>query len=294
MATLDDKLLGEKLHYYCSSSEDEGGASDDEGEEGKGARGGGVGGGSGQAVSQAPGQEWDGSSANTGPKGVLKDWQRYKQLETEMREEAEIEKLALAKKLALTCRSTNDDDKQKQKDDAIDQEIEELLDDGFLESFIKQRMQEMIDKTQNTTKIFGKLIDLVDGQSFLDHIDKEDPKVIVIILVYENSVQGCEAMSGCLQCLAADYTNVKFCRILSSVAGLSKHFESSGVPALIIYRAGQQLSNFIRVTDQLGEDFYATDVESFLLEHGMLPSKEDVPAIIRGPAINKDNDDDDD
>ena len=29
MATLDDKLLGEKLHYYCSSSEDE-----DEDEEG--------------------------------------------------------------------------------------------------------------------------------------------------------------------------------------------------------------------------------------------------------------------
>ena len=84
MATLDDKLLGEKLHYYCSSSEDEGGASDDEEGQGKGARGGG-GGGSGQAVSQAPGQEWDGSSANTGPKGVLKDWQRYKQLETEMR-----------------------------------------------------------------------------------------------------------------------------------------------------------------------------------------------------------------
>jgi len=24
MATLDDKLMGEKLHYYCSSSEDEG------------------------------------------------------------------------------------------------------------------------------------------------------------------------------------------------------------------------------------------------------------------------------
>lgn len=23
MATLDDKILGEKLHYYCSSSEDE-------------------------------------------------------------------------------------------------------------------------------------------------------------------------------------------------------------------------------------------------------------------------------
>ena len=28
MATLDDKLMGEKLHYYCSSSEDEGDGGD--------------------------------------------------------------------------------------------------------------------------------------------------------------------------------------------------------------------------------------------------------------------------
>ena len=76
---MDDKLLGEKLHYYCSSSEDEGG-SDDEGDKGAG------GGGSSQGVAQQQqGQAWDGASANTGPKGVLKDWQRYKQLETEMR-----------------------------------------------------------------------------------------------------------------------------------------------------------------------------------------------------------------
>merc|ERR1712029_1017698 len=97
MATLDDKLLGEKLHYYCSSSEDEAG-SDDENDTN-----------SGSSATFIPSQPWDGSSANTGPKGVLKDWQRYKQLEAEMREEAEIEKLDLAKKLALTCRSTNED-----------------------------------------------------------------------------------------------------------------------------------------------------------------------------------------
>ena len=83
MATLDDKLLGEKLHYYCSSSDDEGEGSEDEAGTGKGVTKGA--GGGGKAVSQTPGQAWDGSSANTGPKGVLKDWQRYKQLETEMR-----------------------------------------------------------------------------------------------------------------------------------------------------------------------------------------------------------------
>ena len=79
MATLDDKLLGEKLHYYCSSSEDEGEDSEESGVVRDGA--GGVGSSSGVATST----EWDGSSANTGPKGVIKDWQRFKQLETEKR-----------------------------------------------------------------------------------------------------------------------------------------------------------------------------------------------------------------
>ena len=55
MATLDDKLLGEKLHYYCSSSEDEKEGDDDEiGEESP-------------FVTQndpAPVSKWNGSSCN--------------------------------------------------------------------------------------------------------------------------------------------------------------------------------------------------------------------------------------
>ena len=34
---------------------------------------------------------------------------------------------------------------------------------------------------------------------------------------------------------------------------------------------------------QLGADFYSHDVEAFLVEHAILPNKEDVPKIIRGP-----------
>ena len=55
--TMDDKLLGEKPHYYCSSSEDE----DEPGPSAQppppttGGAGGGV--------------------TNTGPKGVIQDWQ---------------------------------------------------------------------------------------------------------------------------------------------------------------------------------------------------------------------------
>jgi len=107
-------------------------------------------------------------------------------------------------------------------------------------------------------------------------------------------VDGCQAMYGCVQCLAEDYINVKFCRIRASGAGLSKHFEASGVPALLVYRGGQLIGNFVRMTDRLGEDFFANEVESFLIEHGMLQNKTEVPKIIRGPKTNDGDSDDSD
>lgn len=67
--------------------------------------------------------------------------------------------------------------------------------------------------------------------------------------------------------------------ITGSVAGLSKHFKKEGVPALLVYKAGQVIGNFVHVTDYLGVDFYASDVETFLIEHGMLNDKNCVPAI---------------
>ena len=41
----------------------------------------------------------------TGPKGVIKDYQRFKQLERERREEQKEELQVLAKKFSLTCRT---------------------------------------------------------------------------------------------------------------------------------------------------------------------------------------------
>lgn len=285
MATLDDKLMGEKLHYYCSSSEDEGGESENEGASGQASSSAPL------AVTQSTG-DWDGGSSNTGPKGVLKDWQRYKQLETEKREEAQLEKLALAQKLSLTCRSTNDDEKAAKKEADIDKELEELLDDDFLETYMQKRMQEMMSERSQHVKKFGQVINLYTGDSFLDNVDQEDKRVTVIVMIYEPNVDGCAAMNGSIECLASEYTNVKFCKILSTAAGLSKHFKASGVPALLIYKAGQLMGSFVRMTDEFGEDFFANDVESFLIQHGMLPNKEDIPSIIRGPAIGGDDDSD--
>ena len=117
--------MGEKLHYYCSSSEDEG--EDDEGKGGgKGSKatfvpeaelqagasgGGGAGGGAGPGVS------------NTGPKGVIEDWRRFKQLERESRAEQDRERTELAKRLAMTCRTAGEDEIEKAKEQQKEEDL---------------------------------------------------------------------------------------------------------------------------------------------------------------------------
>ncbi|XP_024883189.1 phosducin-like protein [Temnothorax curvispinosus] len=274
MSTLEDKILGEKLHYYCSSSssEDEGnnsGDSDKECDDVKYA--------DDTAQYTTPSySEWDGTSSNTGPKGVIKDWQRYKQLEAEKRESQEKERLQLIKKLSLTCRSTLDEEKEKMNE--ADPELADLLTDEFLLEYQRQRMKEMLAKTKKL--YFGKVIDLENTDQFLQAIDEEDKSVIVIVHICEDNVAGCEAMNGCLISLAKEYPYVKFCRILGSVAGLSKQFKKFGVPTLLAYKNGQVIGNFVHVTDHLGTDFYSSDVEAFLIEHGILTDKNCVPLIV--------------
>ncbi|XP_063241515.1 phosducin-like protein [Bacillus rossius redtenbacheri] len=283
MTTLEDKILGEKAHCYCSSSESENEKSDDEtaGEE--------------ETTSKVPVIEdsaappepykWEGSSRNTGPKGVVKDWQRFKQLQVEKRAEQERERIALINKLALTCRSALEDERENTAQ--VDPELADLLRDDFIIEYQKKRMKEMMSQLSSLPK-FGELYELKDGQEFLDAVDK-DKSVTTIVHIYEKNISGCEAMNGCLTVLCQEYINVKFCKMLASIAGVSKNFRQMGVPALLVYKNGQLIGNFVRLSEELGDDFFADDVESFLREHAMLPDKACIPSIIK----SQEEDDDD-
>ena len=239
------------------------------------------------AVPRPDPYKWEGSSTNTGPKGVMKDWQRFKQLETEKKAEQEKERQVVIQKLSLTCKSALEEEREKNAD--VDREMAELLSDEFLLHFQKKRMEEMMAKLSTLPK-FGKVVSIRDGQEFLDAIDKEDKAVTVVVHIYEENVPGCEAMNGSLISLSQDYQQVKFCKMIGSVAGISKRFKISGVPALLVYKAGQLVGNFVRVSEELGDDFFSEDVESFLLEHGMLPDKTCVPSIIQSQNDADDSD----
>uniref|UniRef100_A0A1B6L2M8 Phosducin domain-containing protein n=1 Tax=Graphocephala atropunctata TaxID=36148 RepID=A0A1B6L2M8_9HEMI len=283
MATLEDKILGDKIHNYCSSSES-GEESGDECPDGEDSGAASLQQGRSSVIPSVPEpSKWDGVSTNTGPKGVLKDWQRFKQLEVEKRREQEAERLNLMKKLSITCRTTLAEEKVEKGGKHDD--FAELLSDEFLEQYRKQRMHEMMSNSSKLPK-FGLLHDLKSGDQFLEAVDNENKAVTVIVHIYEDKVPGCKTMNSCLAELSQEYVQVKFCKLLSTAAGMSNHFKADGVPALLVYKGGQVVGNFVRVTDDLGDEFYAGDVENFLIEHGMIVDRACVPHIISGPKVD--------
>ncbi|KAG1714001.1 Phosducin-like protein [Nymphon striatum] len=173
-----------------------------------------------------------------------------------------------------------DDEKKTNEDAELDKELDKLMQDEFMKEYMQKRMREMMSLSQKTPK-FGKVMNLLCGSEFLDAIDNVPKTVTVIIHLYENSSGSCQTMNGCLQCLAQDYPNVKFCKLMASTAGLSKQFKNHGVPALLVYKEGNLIGNFVNLSDELGDDFFACDVENFLQEHGMLSDKNLVPKLIR-------------
>ncbi|XP_044296078.1 phosducin-like protein [Varanus komodoensis] len=278
MTTLDDKLLGEKLQYYYSSSEDED-SEKEEGDEGPRAE-------ADAAVPREVALSSDGSAVNTGPKGVINDWRRFKQLETEQREEQRREMERLIKKLSMTCRSHLDEEQDKQQQKELQEKLNGKLtaqeysllhesadDEAFLQQYRKQRMEEMRRRLHGGPQ-FRQVFEIRSGEAFLDTVDQGHRSTLVVIHIYEDEVPGAEALDGCLVCLAAEYPAVKFCRVRSSLIGTSARFTGHALPALLVYKGGELVGNFIRITDQLGEDFFAVDLEAFLQECGLLPEKD--------------------
>lgn len=228
MLSLEDKILGEKVHNYCSSS-DSGESDSESGDNGRKPTSSKC-----EATQQIPEpSKWEGVSSNTGPKGVLNDWQMFKQLEMQKRKEQDEEKLALMKKLSLTCKSVLEEERERNGE--LSEDLTELLTDDFLVQYRKQRMKEMLSSTSCLPK-FGKLYHLKNGEEFLEAVDNEKKNVTVIVHVYENTVAGCKMMNVCLSQLSEEYVQVKFCKLVSSTANMSNQFKSDGVPALLVYK----------------------------------------------------------
>ena len=43
-----------------------------------------------------------------------------------------------------------------------------------------------------------------------------------------------------------------------------------GLPALLVYKNGELIGNFVQLTDEFGDNMYPADVENFLIEYAYI------------------------
>lgn len=266
MATshLDDRLTGQyRAENYCSSDE---GERDDEGS-----------GGECEPLPVAPSSNdqqmsleqqaklsrWEGPK--TGPKGVKADYERYKQMQAQERAIDKDKRIKIWKASAMTA----DPNKHAA---AVDEDEDDDFDDDdeFLQEYHQKRLQQMKQQAESflLEPSFGSLME-INGDAFVNIIDKEDRKVMVVVHIYD-SITACMQMNQCLECLAQQYKHVKFCKVNASEACVSLNFKMHALPALQVYKGGVLIGNYIRMTDHLDKHFVANDVENFLIDKDIL------------------------
>ncbi|XP_025918779.1 phosducin [Apteryx rowi] len=231
-------------------------------------------------------EEYEGQATHTGPKGVINDWRKFK-LESEDGDSLSLSKKEILRQMSSPHRSFSKDDKDNRerfcrKMSMQEYELihDEKEDETCLQKYRKRCMQDMHQRLSFGPK-YGYLCELQNGEQFLEAIEKEHKTTTVIVHIYEEGIKGCDALNNSLTCLAAEYSTVKFCKIKASSTGAGDRFSSEVLPTLLVYKGGELLSNFISISEQFSEEFFAVDVESFLNEYGLLPERE-LPALENG------------
>ncbi|XP_028816955.1 phosducin-like [Denticeps clupeoides] len=210
---------------------------------------------------------------HTGPKGVINDWRKFK-MESMDQEALSSNKRELLRQMS-SPHKPNDETRcgLNRKMSVQEYELIKEDDEQCLKKYRKQCMQEMHERLSFGPR-FERVHELDSGQAFLDVVEKEHHMTVVVVHIYKPDVKGCEALNGCLDCLAGEYPSVKFCRISAEATGAGERFSDDVLPALLVYKGGELLGNFLAATQHLNEEFFATDVEAFLNEYGLLPEKE--------------------
>ncbi|KAK7889304.1 hypothetical protein WMY93_024864 [Mugilogobius chulae] len=186
----------------------------------------------------------DENATQTGPKGVINDWRRFK-LESMDKESLPPAKRELLRQMSSSNRPKDGDNIAEQNRKMSTQEYEMLKeeDEGCLKKYRKRCMQEMHEKLSIGPRFVG-VHELESGEAFLDVIEKEHHSTLVVVHIYKLGLKACEDLNHCLDCLATEYPTVKFCRINAESSGASERFSDDVLPTLLAYKAGELMGTF--------------------------------------------------
>ena len=223
-----------------------------------------------------------GNDKNTGVKGVLADYKESKRMDGRKQEMERLEtKQALDRQLnggqlkvgELSISANSIEQRRRTKeaqtndDESSNEDSYEDSDDDFLSSYRQKRLLQL--QSCADWPSFGELMDVTPVQ-FSEIVDKTDPRVHVVIHLYESFIPSCKLLDSHLRQLAPV---MDYCRFLRLEASSFKSMDPIGLPSILLYKGGKIEANLTPVMDYFScyprDRFTVEDVRHVLESSGV-------------------------
>ncbi|KAF1943811.1 phosducin [Clathrospora elynae] len=206
------------------------------------------------------------SEANTGPKGVIADAQAFEQAKKQAR------RFTWKKNAQSTQHSASayHEDKASSDEDG---------EDGFMKQWREARLRELQNVGERirsrtnspSRRIYGGM-PLVDGEGYLDAVDKTASGTTVVVFIYnkdsEDNKDPRAKMEAVMRDVAKRNDTVRFVKMHNDDAEI----EDAGVPAVLAYKGGEKFADLIPLLKALPVDseLSAVSLETVLRQHRIL------------------------
>ena len=200
-------------------------------------------------------------SGNTGVKGVLADYREAQQQEQLRKEEERLESLrAFQRATRPGCRA--DDTNRNNNDNASEDDSSHLddSDDEFIKKFRHQRLTQL-QQNQSAAPSSSlpptfSLLTSVSPEEYVQLVDSIDPRVFLVVHLYEASIQHCRMLHSTLEKVAQSMDWAKFIQVQALEA--SPTLDTICLPALLVYKRGELVHNLVRFMEFNPEDVMDT------------------------------------
>lgn len=217
------------------------------------------------------------TTGKAGPKGVLADYKLHQEERKRQTLIDQLEKEELRQRntqgvkmkpgevsIALAdIRRRHQEERRKQREaDDRESESDDDEDDKFMERYRQQRLMEL--QKSLAPPMFEGVED-VDPLGYSERVDGTDPRVMVVVHLYETYIPACRTLSPILETISRD--SMQHVRFLSlKAAKASDTLDPVALPSVLIHKGGHLIANLTPITNHLPDTFTPEDVEELLRE----------------------------
>jgi hypothetical protein len=202
------------------------------------------------------------SYSNTGPKGVIADAQAFEAARRERNSSPKAGTQNYAYTPNVARLSLDGRSKGSQSGSDIESE------DEFMAEWRQKRLNQLSSNGRQASNsiaqprsraTYGGLVS-VDGEGFLDAVDRSPSNTVVVVFIYDDSSEVSYMVEDCMRQLARKHKTTRFVKLHY----LDAEMEPAGVPAVLAYRGGDKFAGLVPVVDEIPDD---ADLSAITLEN---------------------------